>query len=560
MSRILILLLTLLIGHSSFAVAASEDAVLRARDGAANLLRGKYQDAISFFDKALEGQALADVRRANVLNDRGVAKWRLKMTKQAIADFIKSVALFPDYTIVYNNRGNALVDLEEYEQAVLDFTRAIELAPGYGAAFNNRGNALLMLDRKEEALKDFRRAVQLMPANAVPYNGRGKTHTALGRPFAGVRDFSRALTLNAKYSGARENRGRANLVLKRNGDAVRDYTELIALKPKTAEFYYARGRAHSRIRRYKSALKDFAKAIELDRDMSGAYRERGSIFLKIKNLDKAREAFSTALTINPDDVAALIERANTYRRLKLLEDGLIDADEALTLKPGDAKALAARGQIYQALERSEEAIADYKKSLEEDPGIVIARIQLKKLGVEAPARPEKAYIGEAVRGWRVHQTPSGDFITTNRRFPKMRVRLEMYGPGQPEILDWSVMKYALRGIGLLRYQAGSLSEDSSKTYEYTAIVDLWKSRVVAVEPQKWGAREANWEWRLASVTVTDPDGVGSEIRLRKAPRTLEGEQIWSNDGWWSEGPRVQRRPTRRRRQPSSSGLFDWLFN
>ncbi|MHA1164865.1 MAG: tetratricopeptide repeat protein [Alphaproteobacteria bacterium] len=559
MRRVFLLALVLLIGHSSFAIAASEDAVLRAREGAANLLRGKYLDAITSFDKALEDKALADVRRANVLNDRGVAKWRLKMTKEAIADFNTSVELFPDYTIVYNNRGNALVDIEEYEQAVLDFTRAIELAPGYGVAFNNRGNALLMLDRKEDALKDFRKAVKLMPTNAVPYNGRGKTHTALGRPFAGVRDFSRALSLNAKYSGARENRGKANLVLKRDGDAVRDYTELIALKPETAEFHYARGRAHARMRRYKSALKDLSKAIELNRDLSDAYRERGSIFLKIKSLDKARDDLSMALTINPDDVAALIERANTYRRLNLLEDGLIDADEALTLKPGDAKALAARAQIYEALERSEEAITDYKKALEADPDIVIARIQLKKLGAEAPARPERIFIGEVVRGWNVSQMPSGSFIATNRRFPKMRVALEMYGPGQPKILGWTVMKYALRGIGLLRYEAGSLSEDSSKTYEYTAIVDLWKSRVVAVEPKKWGTREANWEWRMASVTVTDPDGVGSEITLRKAPRRPEGEQIWSNDGWWSEGPRVQRRPTRRRRQPSSGGLFDWLF-
>jgi len=558
MRRVLLIALVLLISHASFAIAASEDAVLRAREGAANLLRGKYHDAITSFDKALEDKALADVSRANVLNDRGVAKWRLKMTKEAIADFNTSVDLFPDYAIVYNNRGNALVDLGEHQQAVLDFTRAIELAPGYGAAFNNRGNALLKLDRKEDALKDYRKAVKLMPTNAVPYNGRGKTHAALGRPFAGVRDFSRALTLNAKYSGARENRGKANLVLKRDRDAVRDYTELIAQKPETAEFFYARGSAHARMRRFNSALKDLSKAIELNQDLSDAYRERGSIFLKIKNLDKAREDFTTALTINPDDAAVLIERADTYRRLKLPEDALVDVDKALSLKPGDAKALAARARIYEALQRTDDATADYTAALLADPDIIIARIQLKKLGVAAPARPVRTYIGEAVRVWKVSQMPSGSFMATNGRFPKMRVRLEMYGPGQPKILDWTVMKNALRGIGLLRYEAGSLSEDSSKTYEYTAIVDLWKSKIVAVEPQKWGTREANWEWRMASVTVTDPDGVGSEITLRKAPRNPNSQQIWSNDGWWSEGPRVQRRPTRRR-QPSSGGLFDWLF-
>ncbi len=236
MKRTSILALGLFLSLSSFALAATEDAVLRAREGAANHLRGKYSEAIASFDIALKATDLADVRRANVLNDRGVAKWRLKMVKEAIADFNKSVSLFPDYAIVYNNRGNALMDLGEPEQAVLDFTRAIELAPGYGAAFNNRGNAQLALERKEDALKDFRKAIQLMPANAVPYNGRGKAHTALGRPFAGVRDFSRALTLNAKYSGARKNRGAAYLELDRNGDAVRDFTELIAVQPELPNY------------------------------------------------------------------------------------------------------------------------------------------------------------------------------------------------------------------------------------------------------------------------------------------------------------------------------------
>jgi len=153
-----LVLLSLLASQPSRALAATEDAMLRAREGAANLLRGKYQDAIASFDSALKAGDLADVRRANILNDRGVAKWRLKRAKEAIADFNTSVELFPDYAIVYNNRGNALMDLGEVEQAVLDFTRAIELAPKYGAAFNNRGNALLALDRKEEARMDFHAA------------------------------------------------------------------------------------------------------------------------------------------------------------------------------------------------------------------------------------------------------------------------------------------------------------------------------------------------------------------------------------------------------------------
>ena len=560
MRRALYLALGLLLCQHTLALAAVEDAVLRAREGAANLLRGKFEEAIVSFDAALKSDNLADVRRANILNDRGVAKWRLKKTKEAIADFNKSIELFPDYAIVYNNRGNALMDLGEAAQATLDFTRAIELAPGYGAAYSNRGNALLALGRKEEALKDFRKAVQLMPANAVPYNGRGKAHTALGRPFAGVRDFSRALTLNAKYTGARRNRGAAYLELKRDADAVQDYTELIAQQPEQPNLYLSRGKAFARTRRYNLAVKDLTKAISLDPQLAEAYRERGSIYLSVKQLDKALEDLSTALDLDPDNVDALVERASAYLQLGNAEEGLVNVDKALSGDSGNAKGLAVRGQIYEALGRTEDAVKDYTAALTADPMLVSARVQMQKMGIAPPPPPVREVLSKPVKGWQVSKTPEGHYIATNRQYPKMRVRLEMYGTGEPQILDWTLMRYSLQGIGLLRYRAGSFNDDNSKAYEYTAIVDLWKSKVVAVEPHAWGQRKSRWNWKMASVVVTDPDGIADEVTLRKAPQDTygEGDQFWFNDGWWAQGRRPPQ-PRPRRRQPSGGGLFDWLF-
>ncbi|MFQ5625177.1 MAG: tetratricopeptide repeat protein [Methyloligellaceae bacterium] len=561
MRRALCFAFVLLACQLSLAAAAAEDTVLRVREGAANLLRGKYQDAIASFDSALKAGDLADVRRANILNDRGVAKWRLKRAKEAIEDFNTSVELFPDYAIVYNNRGNALMDLGEVEQAVLDFTRAIELAPKYGAAFNNRGNALLALDREEEAQKDFRKAIQLMPTNAVPYNGRGKAHAALGRPFAGVRDFSRALALNATYSGARENRGAAYLKLRRDNDAVRDYTELIAQKPESTQFYFARGSAYARTRRYNAAVKDFSKVISLDPDHTDAYRERGVALLKVKQLEKAREDLSMALLLDSDDVGALTRRAEVYARLRFPAEALADAEKALSVEPNNAETLSTRGQIYEDLGRNEEAIADYKAALAADPRLLSARFRLQKMGIAPPRTPARETFGEPVKGWVISKSASGHYLATNRRFPKLRVRLEMYGPGEPQIVDWTLMKYSLKGIGLLRYRAGALGGDGTRSYDYTAIIDLWKAKLVGVEPHSWGEKKARWDWKMASVTVTDPDGIANEVTLRKTPRDGYGEggQFWFNDGWWSRDGWVQPRPQPRRRPPSNGGLFDWLF-
>src|SRR6185312_2199803 len=139
--------------------ALAEDVtLLRAREGAAALMRGQYDKAIASYDEALQTPEIADFIEASIYSDRGVAKWRLNQTKAAIDDFNKSIQLSPDNGTVYNNRGNALMDLGHSDEAVKDFDRAIALSPNYGPAYNNRGNARVALAQYNLAFQDFRKA------------------------------------------------------------------------------------------------------------------------------------------------------------------------------------------------------------------------------------------------------------------------------------------------------------------------------------------------------------------------------------------------------------------
>src|SRR4051794_13327416 len=133
--------LLLVIAPAASDVRADDVTLLRAREGASALLRGQYDKAIAAYDEALGSPEIADFVKASIYSDRGVAKWRLKQTKDAVDDFNQSIQISPDSATVYNNRGNALMDLGLPDEAVKDFDRAIALSPNYGAAYNNRGNA-----------------------------------------------------------------------------------------------------------------------------------------------------------------------------------------------------------------------------------------------------------------------------------------------------------------------------------------------------------------------------------------------------------------------------------
>ena len=171
--RFCLLLSGLLAAAVPIAAQAQDTILLRAREGAAALMRGQYDKAIATYDEALAAPEIADFIRASLYADRGVAKWRATNTKEAIDDFNKSIQLSPDNAAVYNNRGNALMDLGHADEAVKDFDRAIALSPNYGAAYNNRGNARVSLGQHNLAFQDFRKAVELMPQSAVPFNGLG---------------------------------------------------------------------------------------------------------------------------------------------------------------------------------------------------------------------------------------------------------------------------------------------------------------------------------------------------------------------------------------------------
>ena len=173
-----------------------------------------------------------------------------------------------------------------------------------------------------------------------------------------------------------------------------------------------------------------------------------------------------------------------------------------------------RGDIYRAMGRTDEAIADYRRALELDPFQSESRDALVKLDQEVPAEQGQP-LAPPVSDWVIKEPSPGRYVASNPKYPKLRAELEMFGAGKPKILEWSLMKDSLSGIGLLRYYAGDLGDGADQDLVYTAIVDLWSNKVVSIEPYSWGANQAKWDWQAYSVVVTDPDGTANEIKLRK---------------------------------------------
>jgi tetratricopeptide (TPR) repeat protein len=506
----------------------------------------------------LSAPDIADFIEASIYSDRGVAKWRLNQTKEAIEDFNKSIQLSPENGTVYNNRGNALMDLGHPDEAMKDFDRAIALSPNYGPAYNNRGNAHVALGQYNRAFQDFRKAAELMPRSAVPFNGRGTAHEELKRYHAAVRDLSRAISLNSKYTAAYRHRAEAYLALGMYREAVADATQVFTLEPDLSDpdLLLLRARANVGDKKFNAAVDDFNKVIEAKPDLVDAYIERGMVFTQVRRFDDAIGDFNRAIELDPKSVKAYAMRATAKLQADAKDDALYDANQALQIDSNDPLALRVRANIYEALERPDDAITDYRTALAHDPFQTECREALERLNQEVPPE-EGRTLGEPVAGWVIQEAQPGRYVASNPKYPALRAELEMFGSGQPKILEWKLLKDALSGIGLLKYYAGDLGDGEDSSAEYVAIIDTRANKVVSIEPHSWGSATAQWNWQAVSVVVTDPDGNANEIQLRKVRQRAAPQR---DDFWgFDRSDSADNRRPRQRGGGGGGGIFNWLF-
>jgi len=113
-------------------------------------------------------------------------------------DVVKLIRDKPNVTAVdriYYNRGSELGKLERYEEAIVDFTKSIAAYPDYDFVYGDRATAYFFLGKYEEALRDYDRAIALKADNPKSYYGRALAYRALGDYAASQKDLRKSCEL-----------------------------------------------------------------------------------------------------------------------------------------------------------------------------------------------------------------------------------------------------------------------------------------------------------------------------------------------------------------------------
>jgi len=101
--------------------------------GRACLDKGKYDDAIADYDKAIA----LDPNVATAYTNRGVTYGRKGDYDRAIADYTKAIAIDANHANAYYNRGVAYEKQGDKEQAIAEYRKVLEIGPSDQDAKNN---------------------------------------------------------------------------------------------------------------------------------------------------------------------------------------------------------------------------------------------------------------------------------------------------------------------------------------------------------------------------------------------------------------------------------------
>ena len=256
-----------------------------------------YNDLIGFIANE------KNYETASVLFYQGFASDSKGKYKEAIDYYDRVIELNPNNARAYNNRGVAKNELRQYQEAIADCDKAIELNPGFAEAYSNRGNAKNFLGLHQEAIADYDKTIELNPNYAETYNNRGNAKNFLGQHQKAIADYNKAIELNPGFAETYNNRGLTKDNLRQHSDAMADYDKAIELNPKYAEAYHNRGVAKGKLGQYQEAITDFNKAIELDPNYETAYINRGFAKRALGRTQEAIEDFEIAAKLKSDEAS-----------------------------------------------------------------------------------------------------------------------------------------------------------------------------------------------------------------------------------------------------------------
>jgi tetratricopeptide (TPR) repeat protein/V8-like Glu-specific endopeptidase len=302
--------------------------------GLAKIAQGKYDEAITEFDRAIQ----IDPRRAVAYLYRGTAR-NLSIDSKVIG--IVAERFEPEEKVKQQFTA-------EYQLALADFQKAYQLNPRPTWALEGAARVQNDLGNYAQAIKTLDAAIAAKPTDNA-YGLRAFARQKMGDLPGAVADYSAAIKLAPYVAFYYGMRGNVYTEQKNYLAAIADYDRAIRLEPKNPNYYLTRATAKSNLKLSAAAIQDYSQAIKLNRNPQLKpllFAARGAEHFKQDNYSAAIADFSAVLQDNPRNSTVRYLRASSYASIRQYSRALADLEELGRTDPNFVDAYFLRGTIY----------------------------------------------------------------------------------------------------------------------------------------------------------------------------------------------------------------------
>jgi tetratricopeptide (TPR) repeat protein len=225
------------------------------QDGANCLINKQYKEALEYFNQA----AKLTPKNGIIYFNKGIALDKLGKYQEAISEFDKALEFFNDisnkktrgkFLTTLNRQALSLISLNRYEEALNNYNKVIELNSLNFRAYIGKGDVLYHLKRYNEAINEYDIVLSMLPNDNIKtehlfgvYNNKGVAFLALGRYEEAIDNYNKAIEFEPDHIEANANKLCPLLKLGRYQEVVETADKILELDPKNQKAINAKKQA-----------------------------------------------------------------------------------------------------------------------------------------------------------------------------------------------------------------------------------------------------------------------------------------------------------------------------
>ena len=245
-------------------------------------IRGDLANA----EKGYRAAITCGISNSTIFSNLGIICQVTQRTDEAIAHYIKAIAINPNNPDPYTNLGGLHKDLGNFDQALAFTLKSLRLNPDNPTAHMNLGGIYQKLGQLNQALASTLRSLELNPNNPGAHMNLGSIYKNLGNLNQALASTLKSLELKPDNPTAHSNLGGIYQELGQLNQALAATLISLELQPESSKALYSLGAIQIARGETEAARKNLLNAIKNNPQEYGAYYELSKM---LKTAEEARE-------------------------------------------------------------------------------------------------------------------------------------------------------------------------------------------------------------------------------------------------------------------------------